>query len=115
MDKTYEHIERGYISEAISGEELKNRLHQSLGSRFKLVCEEPPTMLREETIEAIKETRTGRFAGTLDMTDFDSFLKSISQETAEMMENSRKEYAEGKVISFDNAAEAQMWLESFDV
>lgn len=41
-----------------------------------------------------------------------SKVNTVSRETAEMMENSRKEYAEGKVISFDNAAEAQMWLES---
>lgn len=30
-----------------------------------------------ETIDAINETRSGKYAGTLDMTDFDSFLSSI--------------------------------------
>ena len=30
-----------------------------------------------ETIEAINETRSGRYAGTLDMTDFESFMKSV--------------------------------------
>ena len=30
-----------------------------------------------ETIDAINETREGKYAGTLDMTDFDSFLGSI--------------------------------------
>lgn len=34
-------------------------------------------ILREETIEAVKQTRSGEYAGTLDMKDFDSFLKSI--------------------------------------
>lgn len=34
-------------------------------------------MLNEDTIDAIKETRTGKYAGTLDMTDFNSFLESI--------------------------------------
>jgi HicB family. len=31
----------------------------------------------EETIEAIKEAQTGKYAGVLDMTNFDSFMKSI--------------------------------------
>lgn len=39
--------------------------------------EENPMMLGEETIAAIEETRSGKYAGTLNMTDFDSFLKSI--------------------------------------
>lgn len=30
-----------------------------------------------ETIEAIEETRSGKFAGTLDMSDFDAFVNSI--------------------------------------
>lgn len=31
----------------------------------------------DQTIDAIHETRSGKYAGTLDMTDFDSFIKSI--------------------------------------
>lgn len=77
MSTTYEYIERDDISDAISGEELKSRLHQSLKSHFQLAYEEQSVMLREETIEAIKETRSGKYVGTIDMTDFDSFLKSI--------------------------------------
>ncbi len=30
-----------------------------------------------DTIEAIKESRSGKYAGKLDMQDFDSFLKSV--------------------------------------
>lgn len=45
--------------------------------KYDIVYE--PMMFREETIEAIKETRSGEYAGTLDMKDFDSFLKSIDE------------------------------------
>lgn len=44
---------------------------------MNLLARKKTAMLCEETIEAIKETRSGKYAGTLDMTDFDSFLKSI--------------------------------------
>lgn len=30
-----------------------------------------------DTVEAIKESRSGKYAGTLEMKDFDSFLNSI--------------------------------------
>lgn len=36
----------------------------------------------------------------------------LSPETIAMIEQSRKEYSEGKVITFDTAADAQKWLES---
>lgn len=36
----------------------------------------------------------------------------LTVETVAMMEQSRREYSEGKVISFDSSAEAQKWLES---
>ena len=36
----------------------------------------------------------------------------LSVETVAMMEQSRREYSEGKVISFNSSAEAQKWLES---
>ena len=32
-----------------------------------------------DTIDAINESREGKYAGTLDMTDFDSFLSSIDK------------------------------------
>lgn len=38
-------------------------------------------------------------------------LMELSGETKEMMENSRKEYAEGHVIAFNSASEAQKWME----
>ena len=37
---------------------------------------------------------------------------SISEETAAMIEHSRKEYCEGKVHSFSSINDAQKWLES---
>lgn len=36
----------------------------------------------------------------------------LSGVTKEMMENSRKEYAEGHVIAFNSASEAQKWMET---
>lgn len=33
-----------------------------------------------DTIEAINESRSGKYAGTLDMTDFESFINSIDKE-----------------------------------
>ncbi len=33
----------------------------------------------QETIAAIEEARTGKFAGRIDMTDFDSFMKSVNE------------------------------------
>lgn len=38
--------------------------------------------------------------------------QELSEETLAMMEQSRKEFREGKVISFESAADAQRWLES---
>lgn len=38
--------------------------------------------------------------------------KELSAETLEMMENSRKEYRDGNVLSFDSSTDAQKWLES---
>lgn len=32
----------------------------------------------EETKAAIQEAKEGKFAGTIDMTDFDSFMKSVN-------------------------------------
>lgn len=32
-----------------------------------------------DTVEAINETRSGKYAGTLDMKDFDAFLHSIDE------------------------------------
>ncbi|MDR0733466.1 MAG: toxin-antitoxin system HicB family antitoxin [Dysgonamonadaceae bacterium] len=32
----------------------------------------------QETLDAIQEAREGKFAGTIDMNDFDSFMKSIN-------------------------------------
>lgn len=56
---------------------VHKKMNEAEKKRYELSCEEEPAMLCEETIEAIKETRSGKYAGTLDMTDFDSFLKSI--------------------------------------
>lgn len=36
----------------------------------------------------------------------------LSAEAVEMMEQSRKEYSEGKVLHFESSADAQKWLES---
>ena len=36
----------------------------------------------------------------------------LTVETIAMIEQSRREYSEGKVISFNSSAEAQQWLES---
>ena len=33
----------------------------------------------QETIAAIEEARTGKFAGRIDMTDLDSFMKSVNE------------------------------------
>ena len=33
----------------------------------------------DETIDAINETRSGKYAGTLEMNSFDNFLKSIDE------------------------------------
>ena len=41
--------------------------------------DEESMMLREETIEAIKETRSGNYAGILRMKDLDSFIQSINE------------------------------------
>ena len=57
---------------------VHKKMNESETKRYELTCEEKPAMLCEEMIEAIKETRSGKYAGTLDMTDFDSFLKSIN-------------------------------------
>ena len=38
--------------------------------------------------------------------------QELSAETLAMMEQSRKEYSEGKVISFDSSEDCQKWLES---
>lgn len=38
--------------------------------------------------------------------------KPLFSETLQMMEESRKDYAEGKYISFDTAEDAQKWLEA---
>lgn len=36
----------------------------------------------------------------------------LSEETLNMINRSRQEYKEGKVISFNNASDAQQWLQS---
>ncbi|OKZ31714.1 MAG: toxin-antitoxin system protein [Bacteroidales bacterium 43_8] len=33
----------------------------------------------EETVAAINEARSGKYSGTIDTTDFDSFMKSINE------------------------------------
>ena len=33
----------------------------------------------EETLEAIAEAKSGGYAGTIDMTNFDSFMNSINE------------------------------------
>lgn len=33
----------------------------------------------EETIEAINEARSGKYAGSIDTTDFESFMKSVNE------------------------------------
>lgn len=38
--------------------------------------------------------------------------QDLSVETMDMIEQSRREYQEGKVISFSTSADAQKWLES---
>lgn len=38
--------------------------------------------------------------------------QDLTVETVAMIEQSRREYHEGKVISFDSSADAQKWLES---
>lgn len=37
--------------------------------------------------------------------------QELSAETLAMMAQSRKEYSEGKVISFDSSEDCQKWLE----
>ena len=32
----------------------------------------------EETIEAIREAQSGKYAGTIDMTSYDTFMKSVN-------------------------------------
>lgn len=39
-------------------------------------------------------------------------IQELSPETLTMIEQSRKEYEEGKVLSFESAADAQQWLEA---
>lgn len=46
---------------------------------FDIAHDGKTMMLCEETIEAIKETRSGKYAGTLNMKDIDSFLQSINE------------------------------------
>lgn len=41
-----------------------------------------------------------------------SVPQELSEDTISMMEQSRQEYGEGKVFSFDSAADAQKWLEA---
>lgn len=42
----------------------------------------------------------------------DRKAQDISTETMAMIEQSRREFKEGKVVSFDNVSDAQKWLES---
>ena len=42
----------------------------------------------------------------------DGKTQDISTETMAMIEQSRREFKEGKVVSFDSASDAQKWLES---
>lgn len=39
------------------------------------MCSEP----NEEAVAAINEARSGKYSGTIDTTDFDSFMKSINE------------------------------------
>ena len=56
---------------------VRTKMDESKGKKYNIASEEDTMMLREETIEAIRETHSGEYAGTLDLKDFDSFLKSI--------------------------------------
>lgn len=57
----------------------RKKVNESNAKTYDIAYDEEPMILREETIEAVKETRSGEYAGTLDMNDFDSFLKSIDE------------------------------------
>ena len=59
--------------------------------------------------EALLDKMTKYFAK---VTKEATAVKELSAETLAMMEQSRKEYSEGKVISFDSSADCQKWLES---
>lgn len=45
-------------------------------------------------------------------TTTDTNESGLTEETEKMVKRSRKEYADGKVFSFDSAADAQKWLEA---
>lgn len=66
------------VLDKILGYARKN-VNESNAKMYDIAYDEEPMILREETIEAVKETRSGEYAGTLDMKDFDSFLKSIDE------------------------------------
>lgn len=66
------------VLDKILGYARKN-VNDSNAPMYDIAYDEEPMILREETIEAVKETRSGEYAGTLDMKDFDSFLKSIDE------------------------------------
>lgn len=57
----------------------RKKVNESNAVKYAIAYDEEPMILREETIDAIRETRSGEYAGTLDMNDFDSFLKSIDE------------------------------------
>lgn len=59
--------------------------------------------------EAILDKLTKYFAK---VTKEATKTQELSAETLAMMEQSRKEYSEGKVISFESSADCQKWLES---
>lgn len=59
----------GYVRKKMNEPEMK----------YEIATEDESVMLREETIEAINEARSGKSAGMLDVSDFDSFLKSIDE------------------------------------
>ncbi|CAK7008181.1 hypothetical protein [Bacteroides rodentium] len=42
---------------------------------MEAVCSEP----NEETVAAINEARSGKYAGVIDAKDFDSFMKSVNE------------------------------------
>jgi len=67
--------------------ELRDRLrrkaeeeHQSMNELVeRLLLDALYYELNEETIAAIEEARAGQYAGTIDASSFDAFMKSINE------------------------------------
>jgi hypothetical protein len=52
--------------------------NRSLNNYVETVLSEAMKMPNDETKSAIEEARSGKHAGTIDMSDFNSFMKSIN-------------------------------------